>query len=100
MALIVKISDGMKHVVLQIADYHCQCNVGHICVTGVRKTSYFVSEGDVEEQIAKHHKANVKVLCKGCIDKGHHLHLEFLPSDPVVKVTEGGFGHRILGIGR
>ena len=100
MASIVKISDAMKHVVLQIADYHCQCNVGHICVTGVRKNSYFVSDGDVEEQIAKHHAANVKVLCKGCIDKGHHLHLEFLPSDPVVKVTEGGFGHRIVRAGR
>lgn len=100
MAQIVKISDGMKHVVLQIADYHCQCNVGHICVKRVRKDSWFVSDGDVEEQIAKLHAANVKVLCKGCIDMGHHLHLEFLPSDPVVKVTEGGFGHGVLSIGR
>jgi hypothetical protein len=99
MAAIVRISQGMKDMVLQIADHHCQCNVGHNCVTGVRKTSYFVSDGDVEEQIAKHHAANVKVVCKGCIDKGHHLHLKFLPSDPVVKVTEGGFGHRVLSIG-
>jgi hypothetical protein len=98
MASVVKISEGMKDMVLQIADHHCQCNVGHICVKRVRKDSWFVSDQNVEEQIAKCHEANVKVLCKGCIDKGHHLHLEFLPSDPVVKVTEGGFGHRVLSI--
>ena len=100
MAEIVRITEGMKYVVLRIAGHHCQCSVGHTCVTGVRKTSYFVSDRDIEEQIAKHHAVNVKVLCKGCIDKGHHLHLKFLPSDPTVKVTEGGFGHRILGTGR
>ena len=88
MASIVKISDGMKHVVLRIADHKCQCNVGHICITGVNKNSYFVSDSDIEGQIAKYHAVNVKVLCKGCIDKGHHLHLVFSPSDPVVKVKD------------
>lgn len=89
MASIVRIGDGMKDLVLQIADHKCQCNVGHNCVTGVRKNSYFVSAWEIEEQIAKHGAVNVKVLCKGCIDKGHHVDLEFLPSDPVVKVTKG-----------
>jgi hypothetical protein len=98
MAEIVRITEGIKDMVLQIAGHHCQCNIGHNCVTGVRKTSYFVSYMDVEEQIAKHHAVNVKVLCKGCIDKGHHLQLKFLPSDPVVKVTVGRFGN-ILSIG-
>jgi hypothetical protein len=98
MAEIVHIREGMKDLFLQIADHHCQCNVGHNCITGVKKTSYFVSDMDVEEQIAKHHAVNAKVLCKGCIKKGHHLHLKFLPSDPVVKVTVGRFGN-ILSIG-
>jgi hypothetical protein len=99
MAEIVHIREGMKDLVLQIADHHCQCNVGHICIKRVRKDSYFVSEEDIEEQIAEHHAVNVKVLCKGCIEKEHHLHLQFLPSDPVVKVTMGRFGN-ILSIGQ
>jgi hypothetical protein len=100
MAQIFRLSDGMKHVVLQIADHKCQCNVGHRCIIRVNRNSYFVAESDPESQVLKSHTVQAKVLCKGCIEKGHHLHLKFLPADPVVKVTEGGFGHRILGVGR
>lgn len=100
MVQVYKIDDALKYMVLGLADHHCQCNVGHICMTRVTRISYFVADTDPEIQIRESHKVRAKVLCKGCIDKGHHLHLQFLSSEPVVKVTEGGFGHRILSTGR
>jgi hypothetical protein len=100
MAQVYKIDDALKYMILELADHHCQCNVGHICRTRVTRISDFVADTNPEIQIRESHKVRAKALCKKCINKGHHLHLQFLPSEPVVKVTEGAFGHRILSAGR
>jgi hypothetical protein len=89
MAEVVKLSDGMKYMFLKSADHKCQCNVGHVCMTRVNRLSYFVAESDPKAQVSKSHTVQAKVLCKGCIDKGHHRRLVFSPSDPAVKVRAG-----------
>jgi hypothetical protein len=68
--------DETKREILETADHKCQCNVGHMCTTIVNRNSYFVTNSPRGEWISYD---TVKVLCKPCIDKRHHLRLAFPP---------------------
>ena len=70
------LTDDTKREILENADHKCQCNVNHTCTTIVNKNSYFVTNAPKGEPISYE---TVKVLCKGCIDKKHHLRLSFPP---------------------
>lgn len=76
----IKIVRGLiedtKRELLENADYKCQCNVGHKCTTIVNKNSYFVTNAPKGDWISHE---TIKVLCKPCIDKRHHLRLAFPP---------------------
>lgn len=83
--ILKRLDDNTKQEVLENAGHKCQCNYHHTCVTGVGKNSWFVTNIPPQSEFLSYD--NIKVLCKPCIDKGHHLHLEF-PTVPAVKIED------------
>jgi hypothetical protein len=74
-----QLRDDEKHKILDDIGHQCQCNVGHSghrCTTIVNKNHYFLTNTPKGETISYE---TIKVLCKPCIDKNHHLRLPFPP---------------------
>ena len=74
------LNDGVKRKILSDKGHQCECTYGHNpqCTRGVTIQSCFLTNAPKGEWFSYE---RVRVLCRPCMDKGHHRHLSFPPSE-------------------